>query len=304
MVQAVIFRELSNLSPGRVRLGESMQKHTSWRIGGPAELFVEPVNGGELGQVIAFAHHHKIPMTVIGAGSNILVSDAGIKGLVIKLGRSMSKISLEGNEITAEAGARLAKVAAVAKEAGLGGFEFSAGIPGAIGGAIVMNAGANGADIGALVSKVMIVDQAGRAFTKNNRDMEFGYRKSVLQEDPAVVAEATFTCYPRDRALIQTETDEYLSKRKGSQPNGCPNAGSVFKNPAGDSAGRLIEAAGLKGLVVGNAQVSTIHANFIVNLGSAAAVDVTELISRIKAEVYNRFSVELQTEIKFAGFQE
>ena len=302
MDDAVIFRELNNLAPGRVRADESMRKHTSWRIGGPADLFVEPENSEELGQVIAYANNRGIMVMVIGAGSNLLVSDAGIKGIVIKLGTGMSKVTCSGNEITAEAGARLADVGTAAKKAGLGGFEFSVGIPGTVGGAIVMNAGVNGADIGNLVKQVVLVSPAGETLTRGKDSLAFGYRESILQREPAILTEATFSCYPKEKTIIQAETDAFLSRRKTSQPLRCPNAGSVFKNPPVEAAGRLIDAAGLKGIRIGGAQVSALHANFIVNLGNASAGDVAALIDRIQSEVRSRFGVDLQPEIRFAGF--
>ena len=299
-----VFRELNSLAQGRVRIGEPMRKHTSWRIGGPAELFVEPGDSGELERIIAFANNNEIPMVVIGAGSNLLVSDAGINGIVVKLGRLMSGVSCCGNEIITEAGARLADVAMAAKNAGLGGFEFAAGIPGTIGGAVVMNAGANGTNIGCLVKEVLLLDRAGNTFIKSKEDMKFGYRKSILQCIPDVAVAVTFICNQKDRTSIQTETDKHFSARKRSQPLGYPNAGSVFRNPPGDSAGRMIDVAGFKGYKVGDAQVSTIHANFIINLGNATAEDVMALITQIKTEVFSRFGVVLQPEIKFLGFIE
>ena len=302
MVESAVYHELDRLAPGRVRAGESMGNHTSWRIGGPAELFIEPGNNTELARVIVYANNQGIPVLVIGAGSNLLVSDAGVKGIVVKLGKNMAQITCQDNEIKAEAGAKLSAVGAAAKEAGLGGFEFSAGIPGAIGGAIFMNAGAGGANIGGLVKRVLLIGPTGEVYARNGNELEFGYRESILQRKPAIVAEATFTCYPKLKSQIQAETDGYIKKRKSSQPLQYPSAGSVFKNPPGDSAGRLIEAAGLKGLRAGDAQVSALHANFIINLGRATARDVTELMARIEVEVQRRFDVVLKPEIKLIGF--
>lgn len=302
MADLTLYHELLALIPGRVRAGEPMKKHTSWRIGGPADIFAEPGNRRELQLVVSFARDNGIPLTVIGAGSNLLVADGGIRGIVVKIGNVMARVSATGNEITAEAGAKLAVVAATARDAGLGGFEFSAGIPGTIGGAVSMNAGANGSAVGMLVRNVLILSFEGNFVSKSREDMCFSYRKSVLHAEPAIIVEATFTCCPRDKELIRAEMADYLARRKASQPLCYPNAGSVFKNPPGDSAGRLIEAAGLKGVRVGNAQISTLHANFIVNLGSATAKDVLALIEHVGEVVNSRFGVDLQPEIRFTGY--
>ena len=236
MAEVAVYHALNRLAPGRVRSGELMRKHTSWRIGGPAEYLVEPGDSIELARVIVYARTQGIPVLTIGAGSNLLVSDAGIKGIVVKIGQAMAKIVRHGQELSVEAGARLAAVAAAARDAGLGGFEFAAGIPGAVGGAICMNAGVNGADTGSLVKRVLLVAATGETYTRNREEMEFGYRESILQRAPATVAEVVFTGYPKPQAQIQAETEAYLARRKTSQPLQYPNAGSVFKNPPGDSA--------------------------------------------------------------------
>lgn len=301
MLVELACRELSELLPKRVRAGELMRNHTSWRIGGPCDIFVNPAGREDLQLVVSYAHRRGIPLTIIGAGTNLLVSDSGIRGIVVKLGRGLSRISTKGNEIIAEAGAKLAGVAAAARDAGLGGFEFSAGIPGTVGGAVVMNAGANGSSISKLVREVLLLNFAGEFYRKNSEEMGFGYRSSVLQREPAIVVEASFFCYPRSKEAIKEEMGRYIARRKLTQPLSRPNAGSVFKNPPGDSAGRLIEAAGLKGLRIGDAQISTLHANFIVNLGSATARDVLALIDRARETVYSRFGVELRLEVKMIG---
>jgi len=301
LVNSAICRELFNMLPGRVRAGVLMKEHTSWRIGGPSELFVEPADREELQLVVSFARERDIPLTVIGFGTNLLVSDSGIKGIVIKTGRGLSRILTGDCEITAESGAKLTGVAAAARDAGFGGFEFSAGIPGAVGGALVMNAGANGSSIGALVRDVLLLDLEGRFYRRNNKEMEFDYRSSILLREHYIVVEASFSLYPRDKNEIKSEMAEFIRKRRTTQPLSFPSAGSVFKNPAGESAGRLIEMAGLKGMRIGDAQISTLHANFIVNLGSATARDVLALIDRTRETVRNQIGVELKLEVKFIG---
>lgn len=289
------------IMPGRVRFGELMKKHTSWRIGGPADIYVEPASRGELQLAVSYAHELSIPLTVIGAGTNILVSDEGIRGIVIKIGSGLDWISVNENIIFAEAGAKLSRVASVARDAGLGGFEFSAGIPGDVGGAVVMNAGANGASVGAQVKEILLLNPEGVYFKKTKDEMNFGYRSSALQSELAVVVEAVFSCCRRDRNAINEDMDTYIKKRKDTQPLHYPNAGSVFKNPPGESAGRLIEAAGLKGERVGDAQISLMHANFIINLGAATARDVLMLINKARASVLDRFGIDLKPEVKVLG---
>jgi UDP-N-acetylmuramate dehydrogenase len=301
LAEPASYLEMQKILPGRVRSGELMGKHTSWRIGGPADIFVEPASRAEMRLAVSYARERAIPLTIIGAGTNILVSDEGIRGIVIKVGSGLGRISIADNVVIAEAGAKLSKVAAAARDAGLGGFEFSAGIPGTVGGAVVMNAGANGASIGALVIEILLLNPDGY-FCKSTKDeMNFSYRSSALQNNLSVVVEAVFSCYRRDKDAIREEMNVFLSKRKETQPLQYPSAGSIFKNPPGDSAGRLIEAAGLKGEKAGGAQISVLHANFIVNLGGATARDVLILIDRARESVLDRFGIELKPEVKVIG---
>lgn len=302
MADSTIYLDLLKIMPGRVRAGEPMKEHTSWRIGGPCDVFAEPAGRKELQLAISYASERTIPLTVIGAGTNILVSDEGIRGVVVKVGRGLDRISIDGSMIIAEAGAKLSKVAAAARDAGLGGFEFSSGIPGAIGGAVVMNAGANGASVGALVKEILLLNLDG-CFCKKTRDeMNFGYRSSALQSDNSVVVEAVFSCFYRDKEAIKEEMEVFIRRRRETQPLHYPSAGSIFKNPPGDSAGRLIEAAGLKGERVGDAQISILHANFIVNLGEATARDVMTLVDRARRSVLELFGIELKPEVKVVGY--
>ena len=296
-----MLRELSELLPGRVLADEPMKKHTSWRIGGPSDIFVNPASREDLRLVVSYAREKEIPLTVIGNGSNLLVTESGIRGIVVKVGNGLSRISISGNKIITEAGAQLAGVAARAMKAGLRGFEFTAGIPGSVGGAVIMNAGANGLSISALVEEVLVLDFEGEYFRKAKRELNFGYRSSNLQQEPVIVVEATFSCYPGDKNLIKEEMERFIARRRLTQPLNYPSAGSVFKNPPGDSAGRLIELAGLKGVKVGEAQISMLHANFIVNLGSATARDVLTLIEKARETVRSCFGVDLILEVKVIG---
>lgn len=301
MAEPALYKELLKLLRGRVVAGELMKNHTSWRIGGPSDVFVEPEGREDLQLVVSYAYNHGVPLTVIGAGTNLLVSERGIRGIVVKIGDGLSRISIAGNHIVAEAGAKLSRVAAAAREASLGGFEFTAGIPGTVGGAVVMNAGANGSSISELVQDVLLLDYRGGYCRKTNKELNFGYRFSILQEAAFILVEVSFSCFSRNKNEIRKEMENYIARRRMSQPTAQANAGSVFKNPPGDSAGRLIEAAGLKGLQIGDAQISPLHANFIVNLGSATARDVLALIDKARKVVYDRFGVELKPEVKVVG---
>jgi UDP-N-acetylmuramate dehydrogenase len=301
LVDTLVYRELQQLVSGRARIGEPMNKHTSWRIGGPADYFIEPQSRAELQSVVSFANRRQIPLTVIGNGSNLLVSEKGIRGIVLKIGSSLARVSVIENDVVAEAGAKLSALAAVAGDSGLGGLEFSAGIPGTVGGAVIMNAGANGSSVGALVREVLLLNFAGRLFHRTGEALNFRYRSCELQQEPAIVVEVRFACYPREKQLIRQEMERFVARRLSTQPLRQPNAGSVFKNPPGDSAGRLIEAAGLKGLRVGDAQISSLHANFIVNLGKATASDVLALIDKTRETVLARNGVELLLEVQIIG---
>lgn len=300
-MREALYRELLSLFPGRVKAEEPLKKHTSWRIGGPAEFFFEPAGRRELQILVSFAHEKGIPLTVIGNGSNLLVSDHGIRGIVVKIYRNLGNMALEGIEIRSEAGASLARVVALALNAGLSGLAFLTGIPGTVGGAIAMNAGAYGSSAGDLVREVLLLGFDGRFEVKSRDEMDFGYRSSILQREPAIVVEVSLALKQGKPEDIRRDMKEYLTGRKNSQPLNMPSAGSVFKNPPGHFAGRLIELTGLKGFSVGGAQVSQKHANFIVNLGGATAQDVAELIDMVRGAVLDNFGLELELEVKFLG---
>ena len=301
MDPAFFYGELLLLLPGRVQVTEPLHRHTSWRIGGPADIFIEPAHRRELQAAVSFARERGIPLTVIGYGTNLLVSDRGVRGIVVKIGPKLGRVTVRAREVLAEAGASLPRVAAVSLKAGLSGLAFSAGIPGAVGGAVVMNAGAYGHSLGEVVQDVLILGFDGILTTKTREEMSFAYRSSIIQKEPAIVVEAALALQEGDPEQIRREMKEYLDRRKQSQPLALPNAGSVFKNPPGHSAGQLIEASALKGLTIGGAQVSFKHANFIVNLGTATARDVAHLIDRIVRTVRERFGIELQPEVKSIG---
>ncbi|MCL6610769.1 MAG: UDP-N-acetylmuramate dehydrogenase [Peptococcaceae bacterium] len=293
--------ELRRLIDSPVMFGEPMHLHTSWRIGGPADIFVEPLGIEDLKAVIAYARNKGLPLTIIGAGTNLLVRDGGISGIVVKIAGGFADIRVDRVTVTAGGGAKLHRLAKAAREAGLGGLEFIAGIPGSVGGAVVMNAGAYGFSVGDRVREVTCLDLEGNLRRLDGGQMEWGYRKSVLQGSDLIVVEAVFGGFPRDRDLIAADMEKILGSRKARQPLEYPSAGSVFKNPPGNYAGRLIQESGCPGMRVGDAQVSTKHANFIVNLGRATASDVLGLIAAVQERVLEKFGVSLEMEVKVLG---
>jgi UDP-N-acetylmuramate dehydrogenase len=293
--------ELQSLVRGSIRINESMRRHTTWKIGGSADLFLDPSDKEDIRQAVEFARERSIPFTVIGNGSNILIKDGGIRGLVIKIGRGMATLSVNGNSIRAGAGAILPELAAVARKNSLGGFEFAAGIPGSLGGAVVMNAGAINGCVADVLVEVEVVNKNNELVVLKKEELGFAYRTSSLQNQGLICVETLWQGYAKEQWQIEQDTKEYLAKRKLAQPQGYPNAGSVFKNPQGDHAGRLIEACGCKGLRIGDAEISTKHANWIINLGNATAKDVLDLIDKIKQVVQERFGVSLQLEVRVLG---
>lgn len=293
--------ELQSLVKGSVKVHEPMKQHTTWRIGGNADLFVDPGDKDDIRRTVEFAAAHDIPLTVIGNGSNLLVKDGGIRGLVLKVGRGLAGISVEGATIKAGAGAMLPELAAAARKASVGGFEFAAGIPGSLGGAVIMNAGAMNGCVADVLLSVEVINEQNQFATLTKEALGFSYRSSNLQNKGYICVSTLWQGYPKGQDLIEQETRDYVAKRKAAQPQGYPNAGSVFKNPEGDFAGRLIEACGGKGLRVGDAEVSTKHANWILNLGNATARDVLTLINKIKKMVQERFDVALHLEVRVLG---
>lgn len=294
--------ELRDLFEGSLIFREPMSLHTSWRIGGPAEVFAEPRGVEGLKVILKYAGRLGIPVTVIGAGTNILVKDGGITGIVIQVGSGLSDIKIDGHLITAGGGLRLSRLASAVRDAGIGGFEFIAGIPGTVGGAVVMNAGAYGSSVSDLVNRVTCIDFTGEELHLENGQMEWGYRKSALQGKDLIVVEAVFGGSPRDRDLIAADMEKYISSRKAKQPLEYPNSGSVFKNPPGNYAGKLIDEAGCRGMRVGDAQVSVKHTNFIVNLGKATAREVLDLIAAVKNRVLEQSGINLEMEVKVLGW--
>ena len=283
-----------------VRLQEPLSRHTSFKIGGPADLYLEAENVEQLVFALSCLRKHKIPYYVLGSGTNILVHDDGYRGAVIRLAGQFREFNFQQRLVTAGAAVPLAVLAQRAQELGLRGLEFAAGIPGSVGGALVMNAGAHGHALGELVLEAQILDSALTLHTYQPQDLGLSYRKSNIGP-PQVVCAVKLQLAAGDRDELKRQSRDALTFRRNRQPR-QPNAGSIFKNPPHDAAGRLIEAAGLKGQRVGGAAISDVHANFIVNEQNATAQDVMTLITKIQQEVWCQFGIELELEIRLLGY--
>jgi UDP-N-acetylmuramate dehydrogenase len=303
VVVAVVREALAALGE-RVRPGESLSRHTSYRIGGPADLLVAPDTAEELALVVRVAAQHGVPVTILGAGSNLLVGDGGIAGVVVKLGRGFRRASwhTDGDEPMVHAGAALqiGRLARAAVARGLGGLEFAEGIPGTVGGTLFMNAGAYGGEIGASVVAVDGIDATGMPRTIDRAALDFQYRRAGVPAD-FLVTGVRFRLTRHDASELVARMTAFRDRRIASQPQGKANAGSVFKNPPRASAGQLIEAGGLKGTRIGGARISERHANFIVNEGGALAVDVQALMALAQRVVWEWSGVWLEPEVRLVG---
>lgn len=284
-----------------VKLEEPMCKHTTFRIGGPVQAFVTPQTTEELGQIVLLCNAEKTPFFMLGHGSNLLVGDGGMEGVVIQLYNNYSNFMIEGTTVKAQAGIMLCKLGQEIKDAGLTGFEFAAGIPGTLGGAIMMNAGAYGGEMKDIVMSVQLMDLNGNLFEKTGEEMEFAYRHSIVEEKKYIILGAALALQYGDKKTIENRMEELAIARKTKQPLEFPSAGSTFKRPEGYFAGKLIMDAGLQGYQIGGAQVSEKHCGFVVNKGNATAADVIQLITDVKQKVYDRFQVELEPEVKMVG---
>lgn len=313
----------------RVRFGEPMDRHTTFRIGGPADFYVMPSNAGILGAVINLCRESGMEYTILGNGSNLLVRDEGYRGVVIAMAHnrgqrphiseaedrskktaangddlcsiSFGACSIQEQHIAAGSGMTLASIARRAMEAGLGGLEFAAGIPGTLGGAVVMNAGAYGPEMKDVLSRVTVLDRQGRIRTLNVQELKLGYRTSCILEKRYVVLSAELQLQPKDPKHILAEMEDLAFRRRQRQPLEYPSAGSTFKRPQGHYAGKLIQEAGLAGYQVGGAQVSEKHCGFVINRGNATCEDVLNLCRDIKHKVFDLYQVELELEVKVLG---
>ena len=284
---------------GQVLLSEPLRRYTSMGVGGAARALVFPADARELARLLQFARRQGVRFCVLGAGSNLLVRDGGFDGMVINLCMGFRRISHRENLLQAQAGVLVSKLSAYARENGLAGLEFLSGVPGTVGGVVVMNAGAAGEQVDRLLVRVLLMRLDGDQQWLERSQIEFGYRSSSLAGS-GVVLEAHFALQQGEGADIESRMQQVLSRRKACQPTGA-SAGSVFKNPPGDYAGRLIEEVGLKGFCIGNAQISEQHANFIINRGGASARDVESLIQLAQREVMDKKGVWLEPEVKIVG---
>ncbi len=275
--------------------------HTTFRVGGPADYFVMPESSGEVQQVISLCREEKMPYYVIGNGSNLLVSDEGYRGVILQIYRTMSRIEAEGTLIRAQAGALLSAIAAKAYENSLTGFEFAAGIPGTIGGASVMNAGAYGGEMKDVIRSVTVLDQDGKIRKIEREDLEMGYRTSIISKEGYITLEAEIELSEGKPEEIKALMDDLRTRRVTKQPLEYPSAGSTFKRPEGYFAGKLIQDTGLAGFQVGGAQVSEKHCGFVINKENATAADIDSLMRQVSEKVKETFGVTLEPEVKRLG---
>lgn len=301
MVFDGLAKELEKVTSGKILLAEPLSKHTSFKIGGPAEILVVPRKVEEIPSLVEFAKQKGLLFTLLGNGSNLLVKDGGISGLVVKLGGGPTKINIDGENLIAEAGALMPRVAFKACEQNLAGLEFMAGIPGSVGGGVVMNAGAHGQNMSQVVTQVEIINQDGDFKIVSLENLKLGYRNSSLKDGLSFVTRVYFKLRGGDGEEIRQKRERNLAVRRVKQPLSWPSAGSIFINPKEQAAGYLLEQAGIKGWVRGGAEVSEKHANFIINKGGATARDVLQLIEEARELVLKKYGVELQLEIQVLG---
>ena len=289
------------LGRDHVLTDEPMKQHTTFKIGGPADYFLVPETGEEVGEIIKICRKTDIPYFILGNGSNLLVGDGGYRGAVIQVYRNMSAVTVEGTTITAQAGALLSAVAAAAKNASLTGFEFAGGIPGTVGGAAVMNAGAYGGEMKDVLVEVTVMDAEGKIFAIPAEKLELGYRTSVIKKAGYIVLEAKIRLKEGDQEAIRERMKELPIQRTTKQPLEYPSAGSTFKRPEGYFAGKLVMDSGLRGYQVGGARISEKHCGFVINAGDATAKDVRTLMDNVRDIVYEKYGVTLEPEVKFLG---
>ena len=284
-----------------VHTDEPMSRHTTFRIGGNADYFVKPGNADEVAAVIVVCREYNIPYFILGNGSNLLVSDDGYRGMIINIMDNMDSVTVDGRIITAQAGAMLVRVSVMARDNALTGLEFASGIPGTIGGAVYMNAGAYGGEMKNVVKTVRAIDEYGRIYELDSEKMDFSYRHSIVEERKLIVLEVTLELEHGSREAIDDRMKELAEARRSKQPLEYPSAGSTFKRPEGYFAGKLIIDAGLRGYSVGGAQVAEKHCGFVINKGGATASDVVELIRDVQHDVDDKFGVTLEPEVKMLG---
>lgn len=297
-----MYSEILNYLPAdRLLFNEEMKNHTTFKIGGPVDIMVLPQDEEDVGTVVSFCRQRDIPLFIFGVGSNLLVRDGGIRGVAMKLGENLDEVEVNGEEIHAQAGVKLSALARIASFHSLSGLEFAEGIPGSLGGALVMNAGAYDGEMQDVVTAVRAISSDGSIKTFKNGEMQFGYRQSIFQSNGYIIISATLKLVTGNRIEIEKRILEFARRREEKQPLDKPSAGSTFRRPPGFYVGPMLEELGLKGYQIGNAQVSSKHAGFIVNNGNATARDVLDLIALIQQKAKGRFGVDLQPEIRVVG---
>lgn len=302
MISQAVSEALQRFVPeDNILYKEPLSGHTTFRVGGAADCIIKISNTDQLSSILKYLSMVEIPYFIMGNGSNLLVGDKGFPGIVLQISDKMNGIRVEGNRIHAQAGAFLSQVAKAACEQGLTGLEFAAGIPGTVGGGVVMNAGAYDGEMKMVVETVTVLDREGNLLELDNATMEFGYRTSAIKNHPFIVTECCFLLKPGEKAAISAKMEDFQKRRKEKQPLEYPSAGSTFKRPEGYFAGKLIMDAGLAGRTVGGAQVSEKHCGFVINKGGATASDIRQLIEQIQEEVDRQFSIKLEPEVIFVG---
>lgn len=288
------------ISRSHIIHSEALSKHTFIKTGGIADVFIKPVDINELQTVVQYAHKNDIPLTVLGKGTNVIIRDAGIRGIVVSL-ELLNSVSVINNTIRVGSGANIIDVSRIALNNSLSGLEFACGIPGTVGGALIMNAGAYGGEISEVLSSAKVVTMTGEFLTLKEDDFQFGYRSSVFANENLIIVEALFELKQADSRLIKAKMDENTFLRESKQPLEYPSCGSVFKRPPNYFAGKLIQDSGLQGTRIGGAEVSTKHAGFIVNVDHATSTDYIQLIRHVQKTVKDKFGVDLETEVKIIG---
>ena len=304
MRQVFVQNFRNHIIKGEVLEQEPMARHTTFKVGGPADLFVEPGSREEIRFALEAARRDQVPFFIVGKGSNLLVSDEGYRGMILHIGTKMSQITVRDDLIEAEAGAPLSKIARAAFEHGLTGMEFAAGIPGSLGGAVVMNAGAYGSEMKDILSEVDVFAQDGSLLTIPADELALSYRHSCILDKGYIVLAARIRLHPGEPEAISRRMNELARARKEKQPLEYPSAGSTFKRPEGYFAGKLVQDAGLKGYAVGGARISDKHSGFVINAGGANAEEIRSLIRQVQSKVNSQFGVMLEPEVRFLGFDD
>lgn len=297
----VLHEELKRFLPTEIiKIDEPLHLYTYTKIGGNADVLIFPTEFDEIEKIVLYANENDIPLTILGNASNVLIADGGIRGIVLNL-TNLKRIRTENNKIITQSGASIIDISQLALKHELSGLEFACGIPGSVGGAVYMNAGAYGGEVSEVLESVLVLTKEGVMKTLLNEDLGLGYRTSVIQKEGYVVLEATFSLEKGNYAEMKEKMDELTFLRESKQPLEYPSCGSVFKRPPGQFAGKLIQESGLQGATIGGAQVSKKHAGFIVNIGSATSTDYLSLIKYVQSTVKDKFDVELETEVRVIG---